>query len=131
MTPTTEEAPRRHFYVARSGSGTEPEVLQIEADTVCQSQGWLMFKKEGERVGGVRAEPVIAWWVVEEGAAGPLRCATVEGVTVQCLCDEVETPREEERNRWTVRYRYKGHITATLFRNFDAWWKLSDPATSS
>ena len=84
--------------------------------------GWLMSQK-GRRApsrwripAGQTTPPVIAWWVVEEGAAGPLqdvRPSKVLSLRIQCLCDgSRNAERGRTETRWTVRYRTHKGLTS-------------------
>ena len=131
MTPTTEPQPRRFFHVVREGR----QPLRIEADTVADDRDRLNFKRGGEKVGGVaKRQELVAWWVEDEGSAGPFRCVDLGESVLQCLCDEVgfEMTRLGKPGNRPIRattFLYEGNVTATIYRPIEAWWlPSSDPA---
>ena len=62
MSPV-EQDPVRTFYVQLKAidGGPWPPVLDLEAHTVCEKDGKLVFKRDGEVVGRFTSG-VAAWW---------------------------------------------------------------------
>ena len=64
MEQTVETKPIRTYHVMLEGHTTP---IRIRADIMCEEGGALTFKREGHRVGTVKA-PVSAWWIDEPRA---------------------------------------------------------------
>lgn len=66
MEKTVEKKPTRIFHVQylMSSSSQQLTEFQVEADTLCEQDRQIEFKREGQIVGSVRGK-VLAWWVEE------------------------------------------------------------------
>jgi len=115
MTPTTEEPAKRFFNVARA---RHQRLLRIEADTVCDNDSHLRFKRRGELVGIVPRDRVLGWWVEDESFAGPYRCVELGDQVARFPCQQ----RRMVGNRGTTEFTYDGQVTARIYRYTGAWW---------